>query len=648
MLETELGKYCDLAPKEFWSNVTYRLALRKAAAQDRTLQRRLYDACAVDFIFFANAFCYCFEPRNITKNGILLGHELPFILRPHQEDAVRDMYPHIGLNDIGIEKARGEGATWIWILLSLHTWLFEDYSAVGLVSRNEDAVDKNDDPDSLMWKLDWELAMLPTWMVPSFERKFAKHVLLNNENNATIVGYPATGDVGSGGRKKFFLMDELSKFRRPDDKAAMASTQHVTDCRAIVGTPLGAVGAYFDAMHDPNSNMIKIILDWADNPARNRGLYRYRAGKIDPIDPPKYGRIPEGYEDEFYRNIKPRLQARGFQLENTVRSVWFDRECLRVGATPRNIAQELARDYGGTQSRFFELDVVIRLQSETTRPWEFEGEVYDEEGGGIHRVVLRKVKDGRLKIWGKLDALTLTPPRNTSYVVSADICAGVGGTMSSNSILTVANKTTGEKVAEFASNIIKPEALARYAIKLCEFYCDRQGHPGFMIWEDNGCGANFRNEVLTSDFRNYYKRTAIDDETHKPSKKPGWRTSKTSKQELLQKYGSSLADGLFVNPHRLALEEMKHYVRTTSGSIEFESSDMDDDPANAGENHGDRVIADALANWVVGKFTRKANRFGDTAEARRGPTLDDVPLGSFLWRRKLNELQKRKKARKDW
>lgn len=651
MREHELGKYSHLVPKDFWSNVRWRLELRRLAARDRKLQQRLVQACAVDFLFFCNAFCYCFEPRHVRVDGIDVGHEIPFILRPHQEEAVRDFYQYIGVRDIGIEKARGEGATWIAIVLSTHTWLFEEHSTIGLVSRNEDAVDKNDDPDSLMWKIDFELPMLPKWMTPKdheWDRKSAKHVFLNLKNGATIIGYPATSDVGSGGRKKFFVMDELSKFRRPDDDAAMASTQYVTDCRFIIGTPLGAVGAYYKAMHDPNSNMIKVILDWKDNPARNRGLYRYRAGAMIPIDPPRFGRIPVGYEDEFFASIKPKLLNRGFQIEDTVRSAWFDNECLRVGATPRNIAQELGRDYGGSTSRFFQLDVILRLQAETARPWESEGEVYDEEGGSFKRINFRKVKDGRLKIWGRLDELTLTPPRNTQFVVSADICAGMGGSYSSNSVLSIVDKNTGIKFAEFASNIIKPEALARYAIRLCEFFCDSKGHPAFLIWENNGCGANFRNEVMSTTFRNYYKRRAIDDETKKATKKPGWVTSKNSKQELLQKYATSLADGLFTNPNKLALEEMKAYVRTKENSIEFESADMDDDPANQGENHGDRVIADALANWVCGDFTRKLDRFGDIAEAKHGLLIDDVPQGSFLWRRKMDQLAKQKKVRKDW
>ena len=48
------------------------------------------------------------------------------------------------------------------LLRMLKSWLFEELFAGGLASRNIQAVDRRDDMDALMPKLDWQLTMLGT------------------------------------------------------------------------------------------------------------------------------------------------------------------------------------------------------------------------------------------------------------------------------------------------------------------------------------------------------------------------------------------------------------------------------------------------------------------------------------------------------
>ncbi|GAG27935.1 unnamed protein product, partial [marine sediment metagenome] len=144
-------------PKDLIPNLEYRLAIRKAAQHDRDLQRACMTACREDVLYWLNTFFWLYEPRPRIVDGITLPHKIPFITWLPQDRAILKILKHLGFDDIVVEKSRGEGASWIGVAIVLHYWIFRDMSAMGLVSRNEAAVDNPEDPDSLFWKIDWEL-----------------------------------------------------------------------------------------------------------------------------------------------------------------------------------------------------------------------------------------------------------------------------------------------------------------------------------------------------------------------------------------------------------------------------------------------------------------------------------------------------------
>ena len=223
-------------PRQVEENYAYRLALQDYCSTNTEAQRNAWEMCRQDTFFWINSFCWLYEPRPRPRT-------LPFVLWPHQEPALAKAERCLGHRDCGLEKSRSEGASWLLLMLFLKYWIFGDplddtikMFSFGLVSKDEASVDDPDNPDTLMWKLDFQLKQLPYWMVPNFDRRVNKHILRNNSNGNTIVGYSATGDVASGGRKTAFLMDEMSKFPRNSDYAAMSSTQYVTDCRYVVST----------------------------------------------------------------------------------------------------------------------------------------------------------------------------------------------------------------------------------------------------------------------------------------------------------------------------------------------------------------------------------------------------------------------------
>jgi hypothetical protein len=560
--------------------------------------------------------CWVYEPRPRIVNGIVLPHQMPFIAWEHQVPAILEIKDNLGHCDIGVEKSRGEGMSWMGILLAMHDWLFEDMAAIGFVSKDEVSADDPNDPDSLMWKCDYTLKKLPVWMSglrdKDWKRDVSKHVLRNLRNESTISAYAATGNVASGGRKKWFLKDELAKFPKPADKDAMASTQHVTNCRLIVSTPKGSDGAYYDVMHEP-SNMVRVVLDWKMNPTRNRGLYEFENGipiAVDPINnplPPHYDPPTEDVLDMFSR-----LRRKGFKLEGKQRSPWYDRECDRAGASPQNIAQELDRDYGGSAYRIMG-DAFISKVEGTAREWVLEGDA-DFDMEKLDHFRFNQTLGGPLKLWIPID-VNGNPPRS-QFVIGGDVAAGTGGSYSSNSTLWGLDLLTGEQVLEYASNTIAPSDFADLAIALSKWL-----HGAYLAWEANGPGTSFTKQVISRRYEHVFMRKSISRFGRTGSKELGWWTDERSKEIMFDDMRKSVVMNEIVIRSKDTLQEFGKYVRK-DGKIQHAlvKNAVDD---SKGSSHGDRAIAACVCLQAVKDRPLGDKNYDENREA---------PEGTMAWR----------------
>lgn len=642
-------KYFPHVPQDFKENIEWRLKVRTRAASEKRFRTQLLQMCKEDVLFFFSGFVWLHEPRpRMGANGVPLPQIIPFLPWTHQTPIIKQIDEFLGFEDIAAEKSRGEGASWIAMMFCLHRWLFFDMTTVGIISRNELAVDNPEDMDSLMTKLDWELERLPPWMAgekdADYKRNQSKHTLTNLRNKSVITGYSATGDVMSGGRKTFIIFDELSKFPRGPDQEAMDSTQHVTESRFIIATPKGQDGAYYELMQS-DGQFVRLTLDWKDNPSRNRGLFRIHkklplaeieelisdghhikavASILTPVDIDRFGPVPVDWGVEFIQEHFAKLSDRGYAVddEHKMWSPWYVKQCLRPGANPQSIAQELDRDYGGSVARFFSAVMIDRLLIETAHKPRWIGDLQFVTDTFDARFVQNP--NGKMRLWCDLIGGRF-PPRNEDYVVGVDTAMGQGGTKSSNSVISVASRTSGKKVAEFASTTTPPEQLADYAIAIAMWFIGPHG-PALIIHEDMGPGIQLRNRILETSFRNLYYRSASDVFTKKKSKKVGWIANKNSKRELLGQYAYALAEGLFLNPCDVALKECKDYQVLPNGCIEHFASVSTEDPSSKGVNHGDRVIADALVNWVLYELREGRRDFMKPLEVRP----DRVPPTSIL------------------
>jgi hypothetical protein len=533
-----------------------------------------------------------------------LVHNCPW---PHQVDAILALESSLeesqnsmeDLIDVLMDKSRAQGGSYIALGVGLKHWLFDPMFSQSLISRNMDCVDNARDPDSLMYKLDFLIQNLPWWMRPKDfvwkrDRSISEHSWTNREMASTAVGYAASGDVGSGGRKSNCLFDEVAKFddQRPGmAQEALDSTAHTTNNRWLISTHKGDSGVYFDMVFgdtwEPVSEIhpwggsgvfrnksggIKIVLDWRDNPSQNRLAYRFSHGQFFPERPEEAAEVAK-YAKEMQKNGNwNRLQRRGFVKENQLRSRWYDRRCLQKGATPRSIAQELDRNPKGSVGKCFTMEVIEKAAKAHCKPpvWEGEAMVHD---GQLHLV---ERLGGNLRLWFK-PGLHNDPPAG-KYCVAADISTGTGGEYAANSCLCGGDAATGEQVLEYVDSNITPSRLGRLAVAICEWLSD-----ALLIWESAGpTGGGFKKEVMQEiNYSNIYWRGKEDSFFDEKTRIPGWLNNRIEhKRELFERLEIAMDDGDFMPRSEDLIKECGGWEWKDPKTMIYK-----------GTGHGDRAIA---------------------------------------------------------
>lgn len=666
--------YFGSIPKTLKKHLEWRRLVTEQAEGNEKFQRELMDMCRRDSLFWACGFCWLFEPRP-SEAGLSAGKVIPFIPWVHQVPAWTELERWMGFKDVGMLKSRAEGASWMICLLLLHKWLYVDMFAAGLVSKDEDAVDNPINPDSLMWKMDWQLEQLPRWMMPKpkdhdvvrdkwgIRRTTNTHTLMNLVNKSTIVGFAASPNVGSGGRKTVFVMDEFAKFPRsgrpPADQACVDSVQHVTNSRIMISTPFGPDGAYYRIMNH-NSDVVKIELHWSQNPTRVIGAYRVSIDKFSKRHveledkqywlerAQKYGhedatlaslsKLQKLIVDETATNpFRYRFMLNSDYVKHgQLRSVWYDNECRRPGATPRSIAQELDLDFGGSSSRFFDVSMVDLLLRNVARKPVCSGELTYETMAETHHQLaktrFRESGHGRLLLWfDPHDKDGILPPHapRREYIIGCDISSGIGGVMTSNSALVALERHTGKQVLEFATPNMLPDQFADFAVALC-YWLHGPHTPAFLVWEANGPnGGQFSRRIITLGYNHVYFRKNEESILEKVTPNLiGYFTTPRSKPMLLGEFSRALKAGEIQIQSELTLNEAKSYMNLPNNRIEHIASINEEDPSGAGERHGDRVIAAAVAWWVTKDYVNRDVK-----------VVTQAPPNSFAGRRLHHEMR---------
>lgn len=247
-----------------------RLRLWDAAQSDLRTRKAVLDECAEDPIFWINNFCWTYDPRN--------GGKLPFLLYPFQEELITKLCSYIdNQENVGIEKSRDMGVSWILLLVFQWYWLFKPSSNFLIGSRKEEYVDKLGDMSTLFEKLRFNLKNIPAWMRPEgFDDKkhntFMKAV--NPVNNNTITGESSNTDFGRGGRYTAIAFDEFAFW--PFSEGAWVAASQSSPCLIPISTPYGKGNKYGKLMTSKEVGekiQNKITIHWRKHPRKTNAWY---------------------------------------------------------------------------------------------------------------------------------------------------------------------------------------------------------------------------------------------------------------------------------------------------------------------------------------------------------------------------------------
>lgn len=243
------------------------------AAKDPDYQTLQLALCKKDPIHFINNFCWTYDPRKDYAH-------IPFVLYPFQEDLVKQIVNHIECgDDMLVEKSRDMGVTWATQALGLWGWLFKGWDGrVG--SRTENFVDTQGDMDSLFEKLRYMVNRLPSWMLPkgfSADKHATYMRLINPDANCSIIGEAPTANFGTGGRRKWALLDEFAYW--PHAESSWRKLGDTTPCRIAVSTPEGRGNKFAQLRFDEQLTIKRVTLHWRLHPHKTDVWYEEEKGR---------------------------------------------------------------------------------------------------------------------------------------------------------------------------------------------------------------------------------------------------------------------------------------------------------------------------------------------------------------------------------
>ena len=237
-----------------------------------------------------------YDPRKSPTNAnpALRGEKwMPFVFFKRQKDVI-DFFESCSHDQTSglVEKCRDFGLTWLACGYSVWRWLFIKNDAIGWGSRKETLVDKPGDPDSIFEKIRLMLKRLPRIWLPagfSWGRNSTYMKLLNPENGAIIAG-EAGDNIGRGGRRSWYFLDEASHLERPEKvEAALGDNTNVRfDISSVNG-----VGNVFhrrrengviwspDKTDYPFGFVRIFIADWRDHPLKTQEWYDARKARYE-------------------------------------------------------------------------------------------------------------------------------------------------------------------------------------------------------------------------------------------------------------------------------------------------------------------------------------------------------------------------------
>lgn len=227
---------------------------------------------------FINDWACTVDPRNAERGLPVL---VPFVLFPRQRELIKTMLGWWRGSTGGlVDKSRDVGASWVFMALSCTMCLFHRDFMAGVGSAKEDKCDRSGDPDTLFYKARHFMTYLP----PDFtygwnDKKHSAHLRIVVPHMGSSITGEAGDNMGRGGRKTWYGVDEAAHVERPKKvDAALAAT---TNCRIDMSSVNGMANAFAEKRH--SGKVPVFTFHWRDDPRKDDAWYAAQCEKLDPI-----------------------------------------------------------------------------------------------------------------------------------------------------------------------------------------------------------------------------------------------------------------------------------------------------------------------------------------------------------------------------
>jgi len=227
---------------------------------------------------FLDDWAVTVDPRVAAKGRSAF---MPLKLFPKQVELVNWFIALWKSGEPGVlVKARDIGASWLAMATACSLCVFHKNMMVGIGSAKEDKLDRSGDPDTLFYKGRQFLANLPQEFRGGFDvTKNSAHLrIIIPETGSSITG-EAGDQIGRGGRKAIFFLDESAHIPRPQLIDAALAT--ATDCRIDMSSVNGSANSFAERAR--SGKIKRFDFGWRDDPRKDGRWYAQKASELDPV-----------------------------------------------------------------------------------------------------------------------------------------------------------------------------------------------------------------------------------------------------------------------------------------------------------------------------------------------------------------------------
>lgn len=235
--------------------------------------------CLFYFYYFAWTYDPRLKPEDQYQVMVLYEYQLKIVSHviTQTEGTIDGVDRYDGL----FEKSRDMGLSWliyhiaIWYMLFRNGNILVGCNTVGDLEKIGDL----STPFEKMRSQMRQLHKLTPWILPlGFNiEKDMPELLIRCGEGKQIVGKPSTPNFGRGPRVTFAILDEYQSWENA--YPAFTSSTETTNCRWIIGTPLGPHNHYARLARKEADEVVDVYrVHWSDHPIKGAGAVRDEKG----------------------------------------------------------------------------------------------------------------------------------------------------------------------------------------------------------------------------------------------------------------------------------------------------------------------------------------------------------------------------------